>query len=307
MMKITTLLLAVASVSFGYAQQLTYIDFGSTATGFPTSGNWNNVSTANAGSTAGITVNLIDSNGSSTGVTLTINDEFDTVNTAGTTAPDASLPFPSTATRDSFFGETVPFNGGLQPTGGFILTGLDPASYYSFSVFASRTGVTDNREALYTITGSTTKTGSLDAANNTINTAKILNVQPNASGEITLKAEPGVNNTNSSKFYYLGAIEMTKTGSPLSLNVFQVSSSLSIYPNPVTTDCSISFKINEKSQIAISVYDITGKSVASIFNNQVSAGQFNYNWDRSNTMASGIYILEINIEGVKISKKLILE
>ncbi|MFD0835297.1 T9SS type A sorting domain-containing protein [Mariniflexile aquimaris] len=306
MKKITFLLVVMASLSIGFAQQLTFIDFGSTATGYTSDGNWNNIATANAGSTAGLTANLIDSNGVSTGVTLTINDEFDTVNTAGTSSPDTSLPFPSTATRDSFFGETVTFNGKLEATGGFILTGLDTASYYSFSVFAARSGVSDNREALYTITGSSTKTGSLNASNNTANTAEILNVLPNASGEITFTAQPGTNNNNSSGFYYLGAIQMTKSSNQLSTKALELTNSLSVYPNPVSNTCSISFKLNGKSQVALTIYDLTGKSLSTIYNEKVSTNNFHYTWNRSNEMATGIYILEINVDGTKLNKKLIL-
>ena len=197
MKKITFILVFISYVSF--AQNYTYIDFGITTQ--ETVGDWNNVSVVGGGDAVGITLGLNDSTGASTGFTLEINDAFDSANTAGSQMPDASIPFPDTASRDSFFGETSTFGGDLEPTGGFILTGLDPTKYYSFSIFASRNNVTDNREAQYTVTGSTTEVVALNPSNNTMNTAEVLNIQSNASGEITLVAEPGPNNDNSCLLY----------------------------------------------------------------------------------------------------------
>lgn len=309
MRKITQILMTIAITSFGYAQELTYIDFGSANEGFVSTGNWNNITTATNNET-GITAQLISSTGAQTDVTLTVDDPFDTNNTAGTQTPDASLPFPASASRDSFFGETGVFNGSTQPTGGFILTGMDPAKYYSFSIFASRMGVNDNREALYTITGASEKTGTLDAANNESETSLISDVQPNASGEIVFKAQPGENNTNSLGFYYLGAIEMTKSDQPLSIDNFELMNTFTAYPNPSTDKVSINFKMNKSSKVSVAIYDVTGKMITSIFNDEVSAGIFSHTWNRTSdngtAIAAGLYILEVNAGGNKISKKIIL-
>ncbi len=210
MKKISILILTIFSL-FLSAQQFCYVDFGDTSS--PTSGGWNNV-IATTRNQEGIAVSLNDENGTSTGMTLTINDSFDLTNTAGTTTPSASIPFPASSTRDSFFGSTQTFNGNINPTGGFVLTGLDPTKYYSFTIFASRTGVSDNRETKYAITGSTTSTVSLDPSNNTALTVDAFNIQPTASGTITLVASPGPNNNNASGFYYLGAMRLVVSSTP---------------------------------------------------------------------------------------------
>jgi len=205
------LLLLISAISYG--QQYAYIDFGNSATATPN--NWNNVVTTMQNQT-GVVVNLVDSNGATTGVTLTLTDSFDAINANGTATPNAALPFPGSATRDSFFGATdAGFNGNVNPTGGFTLTGLNPAKYYSFSVFSSRTGVSDNRETLYTVNGATTAAQALNPSNNTANTADILNIQSNASGELTFEAKPGTNNNNGFGFYYLGALQLIISDSPI--------------------------------------------------------------------------------------------
>ena len=213
-MKRLLLLLILLTGFVTFSQQYAYLDFGNST--YSTAGNWNNVIVSSQNQT-GVILNLIDDSGVDTGIVFNLTDSFDHINTNGTTSPNGSLPFPASASRDSFFGATDPgFNGNVNPTGGFTLSNLNPNKYYSFSVFSSRSGVSDNRETLYTVNGSTTNFAALDCANNTTNTADILNIQPNGSGEITFQAEPGTNNTNSFGFYYLGAIQLVISDTPIS-------------------------------------------------------------------------------------------
>jgi hypothetical protein len=199
-----------------YGQEITLIDFGVDVQN-TTIGNWNNFIDQTVPASA---LNLINNTGASTGEILTLTDSFDLYNrnNQGTQTPGVffgGFPLPTTAARDSFFGESVTFNNGgpsTETTGGFTFSGLEVGKYYSFRIFASRIGVTDNRETLYIITGNAgAQTATLDAANNTSNVAAILYVQPSSSGNITIQATTGPNNTNIYGFYYLGAIEMTKT------------------------------------------------------------------------------------------------
>lgn len=232
MEKITIKLISLLSFfilifSTTYSQEYTLIDFGSLNTMTP--GNWTNI-TSTTNSQTGMVFNLINDAGAGTGAVLTINDAFNSFNTNGTTAPNASLPFPSAATQDSFFGNTQAFSGVTEPTGGFVLSNLNPKKYYSFSIFASRTSVTDNREALYTVTGATTASASLNASENTANTANIFNILPSSNGTITFSATIGPNNTNSNGFFYLGAIKMTTTILPVPNNISTPSIAV-IYPN----------------------------------------------------------------------------
>lgn len=211
---------------FYFGQQLTYVDFSNANT---TSGNWNNLVSSTV-SQVGMSVNLIDDTGASTGAVMSVTDSFNQINENGTTSPDSSLPFPASATRDSFFGNDVLFNSALEPTGKLEITGLNPAKYYSFKIFASRTGVSDNREAEYSITGSSTSIGYLNASNNTTNICKLYNIFPDATGKITINVKKGPNNNNSSGFYYLGALLMIKTDTLYSDVIGAPTLSLN-YPN----------------------------------------------------------------------------
>jgi hypothetical protein len=91
---------------------------------------------------------------------------------------------------------------------GFKLTGLNPSAKYTLTFYASRTGVSDNRETGYTVTGANSGYAALDAANNITNTASVTGILPNAAREITIAIGPTANNNNSVKYTYLGALRV---------------------------------------------------------------------------------------------------
>jgi len=192
-----------------------FFDFGDSS--LMTVGNYNNVIHTNATLTPGPSIgNAIDTSGGFTGISLSESGFNTGDNQSGTTTPTgAASLFDSQATRDSLFGHTVVFNGqGPLLMGTLTISGLNPSAIYDFVFFASRTGVTDNREALYTVIGANTLSSVLDAANNTANVATILGISPTGAGGITVQVSPGPNNNNSSGFFYLGAMEMTQVPEP---------------------------------------------------------------------------------------------
>ena len=188
--------------------QTLYFDFGDI--GQQTSGNYNNVTHLQEP-----VANAIDNTGIGTGITLTVTDAFwPGSNTSGTTSPtgDAAL-FNAQATRDNLFGSTVDFGGFTEPTGGFTLGGLSttPGVTYSFTFFAARLGVGDNRETAYAVAGATSATAYLDASNNQSAVTAVSDIAADANGEITVTVSPGPNNNNSSGFYYLGAMQIVRS------------------------------------------------------------------------------------------------
>src|SRR5690606_1889772 len=98
----------------------------------------------------------------------------------------SSRAYPMTATRDSLYGNTENFNGLSDIAPAFKLYGLDATATYSFTFFASRTGVTDNRETRFTVTGGEEKFADLDAANNQTNVVVISDIAPDGAAEITI-------------------------------------------------------------------------------------------------------------------------
>lgn len=215
------------------AQERVLVDFGSTNESLASQEYINNISSSfQSGYSNGVL--LFNQQGISSGINLQVHDAWLNINTTGTTSPDYQLGISQNSSRDSFFGATGVFNGNTEATGGFKLRQLDPNRYYSFSFFASRMNVTDNRETVYTITGNSTQSVSLNASNNSSQKADAFNMQPNANGEIIVTATAGINNTNGFGFYYLNALELQISSAPIT----QLSTATSLqltYPTAAAT------------------------------------------------------------------------
>jgi hypothetical protein len=165
---------------------------------------WNNVTGIGLNSNGRLDT-VVGTGGEATRLGLVMLSRFNGVNENGTTVSPA---FPVNATRDSLYGNTETFNGLQNVFPRFKLTGLDPATAYTFTFFASRTGVGDNRETGYTVTGATTEFASLNAANNVAATAEVSRLHPTSEGEVTISLAPTPANTNANHFTYLGVLQV---------------------------------------------------------------------------------------------------
>lgn len=68
------------------------------------------------------------------------------------------------------------------------------------------------------------------------------------------------------------------------------------YPNPFNPSTKINYDLPFDSRVAIKIFDITGKEVASVLNQTLTAGYYTANFNASN-LASGVYFYQINAEG----------
>jgi len=191
-------------------------DFGASATPtgtvVPDAGTrWNNVTTSIGATSTGTLEGLVTTNGTVTGYGFQMLSRFNGANTAGTTA---STVFPSSATRDSLYGNTEAFNGLTDIFPEFKLSGLSSALVYSFTFYGSRTGTSDNREARYTVTGSNTAHGDLNGANNINDTVTVSGISPDEAGDIRIRITPGPANNNANHFTYLGAMRVNWSPRP---------------------------------------------------------------------------------------------
>lgn len=168
---------------------------------------WNNV-TANVGANVqGRLTNLVTVDGSVTAAAWTTVSRFNGANTSGATTGG---PFPANATRDSLFGNTEVFGGlsNLRPA--FRLTGLRTGVAHALTFYASRLGSSDNRETRYTVTGRTSATADLNAANNMAAVAAVTGIEPDAEGAIAVSLAPGPRNDNANHFTYLGVLRVAE-------------------------------------------------------------------------------------------------
>ena len=176
------------------------VDFGNIESDSP----WNNISNPINGSIN----NLLNNKNESTGYSISVIDPFTNVNRNGASSPDSSLDISSNAARDSFFVNAGAFGGSINPIGELLLDNLNPNIEYEFSFFASRMGVSDNRETQYKILGRTEETLLLNVSSNTQNSVGAI-LKPNQDGIIRITVTKGSNNTNSAGFAYLGAMKIS--------------------------------------------------------------------------------------------------
>ena len=81
--------------------------------------------------------------------------------------------------------------------------------------------------------------------------------------------------------------------------------SLSNYPNPFNPSTTINYQLPENGFVTIKVYDVLGKEVATLVNENKSAGYYNVSFDASK-LTSGVYIYTISANGFIQSKKMLL-
>jgi hypothetical protein len=207
------LVAAVALTATTASAQLIYIDFGgggNQMTSPDTLGNtWNNFTETTPALNG--TLSLITSGNASSGITLTYTDAHSGANSSGTTAANTSVAaFNSTNSNklgmDSIFVETA------NPAFKFTLSGLNTGKTYTFTMFASRTGVSNNRNSSYTFAGLANTTVELQAANNTSNVVTTGTLAPTAGGNIDFTL--GLGTGNDSGFAYIGGMQINVVPEP---------------------------------------------------------------------------------------------
>ncbi len=77
------------------------------------------------------------------------------------------------------------------------------------------------------------------------------------------------------------------------------------YPNPFNPSTSINFELPKSGYTTLKIYDMLGNEVATLIDKEMSAGQHKVNFNAQN-LASGTYLYQLNVNGVRISNKMIL-
>ena len=80
---------------------------------------------------------------------------------------------------------------------------------------------------------------------------------------------------------------------------------LSAYPNPFNPETHLSFVLGESGHASLSIYDITGKHVATLFDGFAGAGVQELTWNAQD-MSSGVYFAVLQTEVSSSTQKLLL-
>lgn len=77
------------------------------------------------------------------------------------------------------------------------------------------------------------------------------------------------------------------------------------YPNPFNPTTSIEYIVPSNEFISLKVYDMLGREVATLVNEQKTAGRYNIQFDASD-FSSGIYLYRIQTDNFKSTKRMTL-
>lgn len=114
---------------------------------------------------------------------------------------------------------------------------------------------------------------------------------------------------------YRYILKTTNGGIPV--GILQINGTLPVeyslsqnYPNPFNPQTKIKFDIpaNVKGQttkVKLVIYDLLGREVAKLVNEELKPGTYEADWDGSN-FSSGVYFYKIITEGFVETKKMIL-
>ena len=82
------------------------------------------------------------------------------------------------------------------------------------------------------------------------------------------------------------------------------------YPNPFNPTTTIRYTIPKESKVRIEIYDITGRLVTTLVNNEMSSGTYSVTWDGRNSsgrsVVSGIYLYRIQAGDFVSVKKMVM-
>ncbi len=71
---------------------------------------------------------------------------------------------------------------------------------------------------------------------------------------------------------------------------------LTIYPNPISYEATISFSTDDASPVNVSIYNLLGSEVARLYDGTLDAGNHSFTWD-ANGAASGAYVCVVRMNG----------
>ena len=77
------------------------------------------------------------------------------------------------------------------------------------------------------------------------------------------------------------------------------------YPNPFNPSTTISFGVPEDSNVSIEVFDVNGRLVETLINDNLDAGYHEIQWDAT-LQSSGLYIIKMQSDRFIDTQKLML-
>jgi len=92
---------------------------------------------------------------------------------------------------------------------------------------------------------------------------------------------------------------------PISSEIPKDFSLLQNYPNPFNPSTAIRYQIPSQNHVTLKVYDVLGREVATLVNEEVKPGSYEVTWDAT-AFASGVYFYRLQTNDFVQTRKLVL-
>jgi len=102
-------------------------------------------------------------------------------------------------------------------------------------------------------------------------------------------------------------VKITAIAGYVGTDIISDYDNVTISPNPVINDCEISFTLNKKSFVTISLYSLNGVKSAILLNEEKEQGINNISAKIKSIVPSGIYFIQIQTSYSTVTKKIVVE
>ncbi len=129
-----------------------------------------------------------------------------------------------------------------------------------------------------------------------------------ASGSVFIYAAGlGANNSGTNLGDKVQTTSLTLTESPADIIYHtQNETSLNVYPNPATDNLRINYTLNERSNVTIKLYNLSGELVADLINEKQGRGVQSVDVRLPMEIAKGMYMVKLTINGKQTIEKLLV-
>ncbi|MEO0273356.1 MAG: T9SS type A sorting domain-containing protein, partial [candidate division WOR-3 bacterium] len=80
---------------------------------------------------------------------------------------------------------------------------------------------------------------------------------------------------------------------------------ISVFPNPFNSSVQITYSLPYRTEVNLAVFDIVGRMLVSLINEQKEAGTYSMNWTPGADVPSGLYLLVLKAANKTVAKQVL--
>ncbi len=103
--------------------------------------------------------------------------------------------------------------------------------------------------------------------------------------------------------FFLDAIALP---APTGMQELKSAHNVRVFPNPSAGEVQVQFSLSKASQVKIALTDLAGRQLEVVKDQQMEAGEQKVLINKRNSLAKGVYLLNIEVEGIRMTEKLLV-